>query len=100
MSLPSEYDDWTTEELEEELNRLKMRKQVREEARQQDMLDELEGDDAYEFEGRFSDNRVLNGLAWFFYVIGVVMFSPILVPLRVLSFVCRPFFAAFRRLVK
>ena len=43
MSLPSEYDDWTTEELEEELNRLKMRKQVREEARQQDMLDELAG---------------------------------------------------------
>lgn len=100
MSLPPEYDDWPTEELEEELNRLKMRKQVREESRLQDMLDELDGEDNYEFEGHFSRNKVLNGLAGFFYVIGFIMFSPIIVPLKILGFVCRPLFAAYRHLVK
>ncbi|KGB24727.1 hypothetical protein ApDm4_1270 [Acetobacter pomorum] len=34
---------------------------------------------------------MLNGLAWFFYVIGCVMFSLIIVPLKLLGVAYRPF---------
>lgn len=84
-------------ELLEKVIRRRVDRQLEEERRQQ-LLEDYQEEIEEEYEGRFSDYRILNLIAWLLYIIGLVILSPILIPLKVMVFMFRPFRAAFRRL--
>ena len=82
----------------EEVIRRKVDRRLEEERRQQLLEDYQEEVEEEEYEGRFSDCKILNLIAWSLYIVGLVILSPILIPWKVIVFMFRPFRAAFRRL--